>query len=261
MTAPFARLLGIASACAALSVAAALPDEIQVYTSDINKVGEPGLELHVNTTPSGRSSPEFPGEIVPEHAWRITPEISYGITRTFEAGLYIPFVFAPGGENRLGGWKLRFKWLPVQTDEAGNGFFAGSNFEYAWLDDRVEEATRAFELRPIIGWRNAQWLFATNPILEFERAGPNRSWTPEFTPAAKVARTVAEGVAAGFEYYGDIGRTNNVLPRAEQSHTLYVALDVDKGPFPFNIAVGRGLNGATDRWTIKAIFEIPLGGK
>src|SRR5438270_128007 len=72
---------------------AALPDEIQVYTSDINKKGEFGLELHVNTTPSGRSTPDFPGEIAPAHGWRLTPEFSYGITPALEGGLYLPLVF------------------------------------------------------------------------------------------------------------------------------------------------------------------------
>ena len=30
----------------------------------------------MNTTPSGRSTPDFPGEIPPAHAWRITPGVS-----------------------------------------------------------------------------------------------------------------------------------------------------------------------------------------
>ena len=36
---------------------AALIDEIQVYTDDINAPGQFGLELHLNTTPKGRSTP------------------------------------------------------------------------------------------------------------------------------------------------------------------------------------------------------------
>jgi hypothetical protein len=242
----------------AMPAGAALPDEIQVYTSDINKPREPGLELHVNTTPSGRSTPDFPGEIVPAHAWRITPEFSYGLTRSLEAGLYLPMVVDPDGGGRSGGWKLRLKWLPVQVDEAGNGTFAGVNFEYAWVSHRLEAATQAIELRPILGWRDARWLVAVNPILDFDRAGPDKSATPDFAPAFKIARTITEGIAGGVEYYGDLGRVNRLLPRAEQSHTLYLAIDVDEGPLPFNFGIGRGLNGATDRWTVKAFFEIPL---
>jgi hypothetical protein len=255
---------GIAAAAAAMLIPvaahAALSDEIQVYTSDINKPREFGLELHVNTTPSGRSTPDFPGEIPPAHSWRITPELSYGLSRTFEAGLYIPMVLAKG-DSVMGGMKLRLKWLPVQVDEHETGVFAGANFEYAWVSSRLEEATQGIEVRPILGWRDDKWLLAVNPILEYDRSGPNKSWTPAFAPALKVAREVTEGFAAGIEYYGELGRVNNLAPHSEQSHTLYLAIDVDRGPVPFNFGIGRGLNGATDRWTVKAFFEIPLGGK
>jgi hypothetical protein len=254
-----ATVLGALALALGLPAAAALTDEIQVYTSDINAPREFALEMHVNTTPSGRSTPDFPGEIPPAHAWRITPEFSYGLSRTFEAGFYLPMIFAPGGEDRIAGTKLRLKWLPLQVEEHGSGVFAGANFEYSWVSSRLEEATQAIELRPILGWRDERWLVAVNPILEFARSGPDRGRAPDFAPALKVARTVREGIAAGMEYYGELGRVNDFAPRAGQSHTLYLALDVDKGPLPFNFGIGRGLNSATDRWTVKAFFEIPIG--
>jgi hypothetical protein len=58
-------------------------DEIQVYTDDINKRGEFGLEWHLNTTPQGRTTPDYPGEITNNHGFRFTPEFSYGLTRTW----------------------------------------------------------------------------------------------------------------------------------------------------------------------------------
>ncbi len=237
---------------------AALPDEIQVYTSDINKAGEFGLELHVNSTPSGRSTADFPGEIPPAHGWRFTPEFSYGLTPSVEAGLYLPFVFGEGGRNRFSGPKARLKWMPVRVDENGNGVFAGLNFEYAWISPVLEQATQALEVRPILGWRDEAWLVAFNPILGFDRAGPNRSGTPDFSPSLKVARTVAPGLAAGVEYYTELGRVNDFTPKSGQAQSLYIALDVDKAPWVFNVGIGRGLNGATDRWTVKAIFEVPF---
>src|SRR5262249_22101175 len=91
---------------------AALSDEIQVYDDDINAPREFGLELHANTTPSGRTAPEYPGEVVPAHHFRLTPEFSYGITRAWEAGLYLPGSFDNDGRGSLGGWKVRLKFLP-----------------------------------------------------------------------------------------------------------------------------------------------------
>jgi len=250
----------LASCVAALApaiAAAALPDEIQVYTSDINKQGEFGLELHVNTTPSGRSTPDFPGEIAPAHGWRFTPEFSYGVTPSLEAGLYLSFVHGAGDRDRFSAPKLRLKWMALRVDEDGNGAFAGVNFEYAWISSDLEQATRAGEVRPILGWRNREWLVAANPILDFDFAGPNKGERPSFAPAVKVARRVVEGLAAGLEYYGDFGPIGRFAPRSGQSHSLFLAFDVDRAPWVFNVGVGRGWNAA-DRWTMKAIFDIPL---
>ena len=63
----------------------ALPDEIQVYTDDVNAPGERGIELHVNTTPSGRSAPGYPGEVPTHHGLRITPELSWGLAPDVDA--------------------------------------------------------------------------------------------------------------------------------------------------------------------------------
>ncbi len=251
--AQFAAFLALAPAIGV----AALPDEIQVYTSDINKKGEFGLELHVNTTPSGRSTPDFPNEIPPAHGWRLTPEFSYGATEALEAGLYLPFVHGADDRDKFSGPKIRMKWMPLRVDEEGNGAFAGLNFEYAWISDVLEEATQAGEVRPILGWRNPDWLVAVNPILEFEFAGPHKGDRPGFNPSLKVARRVVEGIAAGVEYYAELGPVGRWAPGAEQAHSLYIAIDVDRSPWVFNLGVGRGWNAA-DKWTVKAIFEIPL---
>ena len=46
--------------------------------------------------------------------------------------------------------------------------------------------------------------------------------------------------------------------RSEQAHTVFLVLDVDGGPVPFNFGIGRGLTASADHWTVKAIFELPL---
>lgn len=239
-------------------VHAAASDEIQVYTDDINRPGEFGLELHVNTTPRGRNSPDFPGEVTPAHGLRVTPEFSWGLTRTLDAGLYLPYVRDAQGTTHFSGPKLRLKWLPMQTGESGTGWFGGVNLEYAWIAPQLEQSTRALELRPIIGYRGTQWLLAANPILGWSLAGPERSRKPDFSPAFKVARTVAPGIALGAEYYSELGRVGNFLAHGAQPHTLYFALDFDRKPWVFNVGLGRGLTNAADAWTVKAIFEIPF---
>lgn len=253
-----ARIALLLAAVRAVPANAASSDEIQVYIDDINKPGEFGLEVHVNATPRGRSTPDYPGEVTPHHGVRFTPEFSWGLTRTLEAGLYLPYVRDAQGTTRFSGPKLRLKWLPLQTDDDGTGWFGGVNAEYAWVAPELEQATRGLELRPIIGHRSAGWLLAANPILGWALNGPDRNRKPDFGPAYKIAKTVAPGIALGVEYYSELGRVGNFLARGAQSHSLYFALDYDRKPWAFNAGIGRGLTDATDRWTVKAIFEIPF---
>ena len=37
-----------------------------------------------------------------------------------------------------------------------------------------------------------------------------------------------------------------------------VALDMGRKPCVFNLGLGRGLTDAADRWTVKAIFDLPF---
>ena len=251
--------LGGALALAAGAALAALPDEIQVYTDDINAPGEATMELHVNTTPRGRRTPDFPGEVLNHHGLRVTPELALGLTPTLDAGLYLPYARDAEGRILFGGPKVRLKWLPLRPAEGKTGAFAGLNGEFAWLTRNIEPETRSFELRPILGWRGAEWLVAFNPVLDWALNGPERGGRPGFAPALKVAREVGGGVALGLEYYAETGRLGRPLAREAQARTLYVAAEFERTPVPIHLAVGRGLTDAADKWTVKAILEFRFG--
>lgn len=252
------RLAALLLALASLPAWAALSDEIQVYDDSINEPGEIGLEVHVNRTPKGRSRPDYPGEIVPSRGLRVTPELSYGVTKTFDVGLYIPFLIDGINDSYYAGPKFRAKWLPIQTPEDG-GFFMGINWELAMVGKRFDEARNGMEFRPIVGYRDTAWLAVFNPVLGYDITKGHREGGLSFSPAVKLARTLAPGFAGGIEYYADLGKLSNFAPRAEQGHTLYFAIDLDREPYGLNFGIGRGLNAATDKWTVKAIFELPIG--
>lgn len=237
--------------CVAL---AALSDEIQVYTDDINAPREFGLELHVNTTPSGRSVPDYPGEAAPAHGVRVTPEFSYGLTPAWEAGLYIPTNLDRSGSYQVAGAKLRLKWLPVRPAENSSGWFLGANGELSHVQKKFSESPSSFELRVMAGHRSEDWLFAMNPVFGWSLSSGYRAGTPDFALSFKAARTVREGLAVGLEHYAELGTTRKLLPSNEQQHTLYAALDLDTKLVAVNFGIGRGLNSTTDKWTVKAIF-------
>src|SRR4029079_5673497 len=169
--------LALALPALALSMAAAqaaLPDEIPVYNDDLEAPGERGIELHVNTTPSGRTAPDYPGEVVPHHGLRITPEISYGLARDWDGGISLPVVRSGDGSWFFAGPKFRLKWLPLRPDQGAVGVFSGVNAELAFVQERFEQSGRSAEIRPIIGYRGERWLFSFNPILETDLAGEQK---------------------------------------------------------------------------------------
>lgn len=234
-----------------------LQDEIQVYDDSINKKGALGLEIHINTTPSGRGFSNYNQEVPPLHALRINPEFSYGLTHDFEAGFYLPTILNSKSEYDVAGAKVRLKWLPIQSEEH-QGWFAGINLELSRLQQKYSESQSTAETRFMIGRRTEDWLIAFNPILDFNLSSNYRHQSPDLIGALKVAKKVATGLAAGFEYYSYIGKLNNSLPVNQQDNRLYLTLDVDRKPWVFNVGIGRGLTSASDEWTVKAIFDIPI---
>lgn len=258
-TAALAALASVvALASNPFSAFAGMSDEIQVYVDDIAEPGKfGGVELHLNTTPKGRKSPNYPGEVTPHHGWRITPELSWGLTETVEWGIYLPFVRGAAGTDYFTGPKLRLKWVPRRAPEGGGMFYA-LNFELYSVRQRFAEERTGVEMRPIIGYRDDDWLLAANPVLGSPLTKGYRGGGFDFSPAVKAARTVAHGVAVGGEYYTDLGKLTRFLPSAEQSRTLFAAIDVERGPWTLNFGVGHGLNSATDKWTVKAILELPF---
>jgi hypothetical protein len=235
---------------AAASARAALPDEIQVYTDDLEAAGKRGVELHVNTTPSGRSTPDYPGEVSTWHGMRITPEISWGLGHDMDWGVYLPFVRSAAGSDYFAGPRFRLKWIPVKSD---HGAFAGINGELSFVQRRFEQARRTLEIRPILGFRGERWLLSFNPTVGADLAGAERG-VLTFHPSLKLAHEVGDRTALGIEYYAELGPLGDPLPRREQSHTLYAVIDAERS-LGINFGIGRGLTAASDRWTVKAILS------
>lgn len=235
--------------------AVAAPDEIQVYTDDMDDPGQYGLELHVNYALKGAKEPSFEGEMQSNHRLQVTPEFSYGLTKTLEAGLYLPAALSSDGDLYGNGLRLRLKYIAPREPDAR--FFWGLNGELGYSARRVSESRAALELRPIIGYRDQGWLISFNPIVGTDLSS-GVSNAPKFEPALKVARKTAEGVHAGLEYYGEYGPIHHLLPAAERAHYLYAVVDLESKGYEINFGIGRGMENATDQWVAKAIIGFPF---
>lgn len=235
--------------CSMHAAHAALPDEIQVYTDEINRPGKWGLELHANITPSGNKVPAYPGEITTNHGLRVTPEISCGIADDWEAGLYVPAVRSASGGYYMAGARARMKWMPVK----GPGGFAGANLELYRVDPRFSDVNAGAELRFIGGYEGENWLLSVNPVLNWGLV--KSAGGADGSLGVKLTRKASNRFSLGAEYYSDFGKVNAIQPYSRQSNTLYAVMDYEGRPFNFNLGIGRGLTRSADSWTVKSIIE------
>jgi hypothetical protein len=233
-------------------------DEIQVYNAEIAEVGQWTIQHHFNYTFDGRKEPDFPGGLVPNHALNATPEFAYGVTKWFEFGFYIPW--AVDGEGRFLSNAAKVRTLFVTPDAEKKNFFYGINFEYDYTTPPFSQTRFAMEIRPIIGWRNPQWEFIVNPIVD---AGFGKYGEADFAPAARLARKLAEDTFLALEYYTDLGPFGGFQSFQQQQHQLFAVADFKVGVIDVDFGVGYGLTRGSDRLVAKTIltYAIPVPGK
>ncbi|MBZ0090736.1 MAG: hypothetical protein K8F27_00725 [Sulfuricellaceae bacterium] len=250
------RRIGCALLFTGLSIASltalATPDEIQVYNDDMDDPGNFGLELHTNYTLDGSKTPSYAGEVPSHHVLQVTPELSYGISKTLEAGLYFPpmAIHSNGSVNENG---MRFRLKYIAPHEADSTFYWGLNTEVGYSSIRIAENHWNAELRPIFGYRNAAWEFIVNPILGLTLSGTG-SREPEFEPAIKISRALNGDTRLGIEHYASLGPLQHLLPASERSYTTYVTADTEIGKAEVNFGIGRGYGNTPDRWMAKMIL-------
>lgn len=237
------------AAAATLTAAHAAPDEIQVYTDDLNKPGEFGLEMHMNYVTRGDKQAAWDGQSPVHHMFRFTPEFSYGVSEHFDVGLYLPMLRTNQDEYHLEGAKLRAKYL-VAGD--GNPFYWGLNMELGKVSLRAEEHHWNVEFRPILGYKLTNWEFTLNPILGWS-ISDRRGGAPAFEPAGKVAYRLTDALSVGVEHYAALGPVNNLLPRGQQEHATFVVMDAKVGGTDVNFGIGHGNSNSQDTWVVKGI--------
>ncbi len=242
-------------ALASQSAAFAAPDEIEVYTDEISKPADYGLELHMNHSLVGTQNPGYPGQMPSDHLSQATPEFYYGLTPTLEAGLYLPMSTDTHGNSNINGLRMRLKYIAPHEHE--NDFFWGVNGEIGHASVRTSESAGVAEVRPIIGYRGDGWLTSFNPILKMGLSA-NVSHIPSFEPSVKLSHKLIGEIHAGAEYYGEYGPINRFVPYSQRSHTLYGVIDIENPEYDLNFGLGRGYANAADRWMLKAVATIPF---
>lgn len=231
--------------------ARAQTDEIQVYDAQIAAPGVFNLTWHDNYTPNGRTSPDYPGGIVPNHTLNGVPEWAYGVAPWFEAGLYMPLYSVAGdGALTFNGFKLRA--LFVEPDAAHQHFIYGVNFEFSYNTYHWNQNRYTQEIRPIIGWHLGPLDVIVNPILDDSYKGFAEL---DFAPDTRVAYNFNKRWAVAAEEYDDFGPLRGFQPPGQQQHQLFGVFDYNGKTWTVEGGIGLGLTDATDKVVLKLILS------
>jgi len=238
-------------ACGIATRADAQTDEIQVYTGEIAEPGQLTLTLHSNYTFAGRKAADFPGGVVPDHAWNGVPEWGYGINEWLELGAYVHvYTITRDGDLKFDSVKLRALFaVPHAQDRE---FFYGVNFELSYNEPHWEQRRFSGEIRPIIGGRIGPVDVIINPILDAGFDGVSRL---DFAPCERVAYNINEKWAVAVEHYADLGELRDILPAHSQQRTLFAVVDYGGTPLSVEFGIGAGLTKASDNLVSKLMLE------
>lgn len=257
-----ARFAPVLLALAALAAPALLlgqTDEIQVYDGEIVEPGVFNLMIHMNETPIGRKTPEYPGAIIANDSFQTTAEWAYGVTPWFEQGLYLPVstIHSTNHGGTINGFKIRELFVRPHADE--HKFFYGVNFEFSVNRYYWESRTITSEVRPIVGFHLKPWDFIFNPILDTDYTGGVRNL--EFNPSTRVAYNLNDRWAVAAEEYSGFGPLHDFVPTSDQFHEVWAVFDHTSKIVDIEAGVGVGYTGRADRLTFKLMVSRDLNVK
>ncbi len=244
------RLAALAWLLAWATTVRAQTDEIQVYEAEIAAPGQFNLTWHNNYSPSGLTQPAFPGGVVPNHSLNGVPEWSYGVTRWFEAGLYLP-VYTRTADGSLLFDAVKLRALFVVPEAQNRTWFYGVNFELSYNTAHWEPSRWSGEIRPIVGLHLGRYDLIFNPILDTGFNGPGKL---DFAPCARAAYHPSDKFALALEEYADFGPIDHFESAANQSQTLFAVVDYGSSSNGVEFGVGRGLTSASSAWVLKLMI-------
>jgi len=125
--------------------------------------------------------------------------------------------------------------------------FAGLNVELSQVARRFELDRRTMEAAPDARMAQPRLADRVQPNAGYRAGRPGQESATGFRASIKVARSVTDWAAFGFEYYTDLGPVTDISPYARQMRTLFAAIDVDSAPWIFNFGIGRGFGEANRR--------------
>ncbi len=260
-TLPLPSWIFVVLALGAVSIAGprtafAQTDEIQVYNGVISPPGIFNVTVHNNFTPIGRTTPAFPGGIIPNHSWNGGVEWAYGVKSWWEQGLYLPIytAYSTGRGGTIDGFKIRE--LFVRPHARQHTLFYGVNFEFSFNYGYWESRTESAEVRPIVGVYLHKWELVYNPIVDTDYTGGLGGL--QFNPGGMIKYHFNPTWAAGAEEFDGFGSFNDFAPLHDQFHEVWALLDHHSNIVDVEVGAGLGLTAGSDRFTLMLMLSRDL---
>jgi hypothetical protein len=224
-------------------------EEIQVYLDDKEAAGQVSVDWHNNYVFSGRSTPQYRGELAPARVYRLTPELNIGLTDTLELGFYLLSSLDRQGNLAGDGGKVRLKYIAPHAEE---GVFWGLNLEVGEQAKRVSPNPWNAQLKGILGLHQGRWTLGTN--LNVDTPLDTHSGSPTVDIDLKINYRVAEKTGFGLESYNELGALRHFDSLNKNSKTLFAVVDTEVAGLDLNAGLGKGLTPDSDKWLVKLIF-------
>ena len=226
--------------------------EIQVYGSQTQLPGTTMFELHSNYTFNGEKNISK-GVLPSNHSLHETLEITTGVSKIFEIGVYLFTAYIPGHGYQIAGSHLRPRIMAPTEWHLPVGLSLST--EIGYQQPEFSSSTWSIELRPIIDKQWEKWYASFNPTLGISLKSQYEKSTPVFEPNLKIYYTLFKNAGIGIEYYGEIGYLNDLEKFPEQNDAIFIAYDMLNNPkWEFNMGAGIGLTSATDPFVLKVIL-------
>ena len=226
--------------------------EIQVYGADTVPAGQNMVELHSNFTIDG-SRDTVNGVLPSRHAFHETLEVTHGFTPWFETGFYVFSSIQPGRGWEWVGDHIRPRVRIPEDWHWPVGLSLST--EIGYQRPAYSEDSWTWELRPIIDKQWGRWYVALNPTFGLALRGHNSNRGFDFSPSLKLSYDVTKVVAAGIEYYSDLGFVSALRGWGDQQQVLMPTIDLNVSPkWEINFGVGIGLTRSTDDLLVKLIL-------
>jgi hypothetical protein len=141
----------------------------------------------------------------------------------------------------------------VSPQATQRSFFYGINFELSYNSVHWENTRFSGEIRPIIGFRQGDWDFIINPILDTDFRGIGHL---DFAPSERLAFNFSPTWAIALEHYSDYGEFISLQSINRQEHSLWLVLDYKKDEsYTIETGIGHGLTGVTEDMMMKVIIS------